>query len=110
MVAGTVAAVGEQWVLLALPTGAIHALAQLAEIVAVSGLTDAGRQAPADPLARAGIQVRAWQQDGTAITVLLRDGRAITSTVWHVQVDHLDLATPEADVMALSAIAGIVAR
>lgn len=110
IVGGVPETIGEDWLFLALPTGAVHALVSLDAIASLTGLPDAVRPGPADPLARPGIQVRAWREDGAAVTLLLRDGQTLTTHVRHVQSDHLDVSTPEGAVIPLAAVAAILVR
>lgn len=110
IVGGVIETVGDAWLFLTLPTGAVHALVQLDAITLVSGLTDASRSGPIDPLARPGIQVRAWLDQGAGVTLLLRHGQTLTTHVQHVQSDHLDVASPEGAVIPLASVAAIVAR
>ncbi|HSK25362.1 MAG TPA: hypothetical protein VK894_00440 [Jiangellales bacterium] len=94
-VAGRVAAVGPEWVLIADPSGA-EALLPAAAIVSVTGLgaTSAVAGAEGRVAARLGLGhvLRGLARDRATVAVTLVDGSAFTGTVDRVGADFVEVA------------------
>lgn len=105
--AGSVAAVGEGWVVLAhLPAGARTPTAEhlvvLASVVAVRGLgrplvRDEGRL----PERSLGSVLRAWCRDRSQVSVLLCEGEVVAGLASAAYADHLELSTGGGATVAL---------